>query len=73
MVMKVSLLFVLGLLLLMPLMNSFLLLLILRCFQGFFLAGIPASAMGYLGDEVEPYNIGLATSIYIASNAMGGL
>nr|WP_202407189.1 MFS transporter [Pseudalkalibacillus hwajinpoensis] len=73
MVMKVSLLFVLGLLLLMPLMNSFLLLLILRCVQGFFLAGIPASAMGYLGDEVEPYNIGLATSIYIASNAMGGL
>jgi MFS transporter, YNFM family, putative membrane transport protein len=73
MVMKVSLLFVLGLLLLMPLMNSFLLLLILRCVQGFFLAGIPASAMGYLADEVEPYNIGLATSIYIASNAMGGL
>ncbi|WP_226658423.1 MFS transporter [Pseudalkalibacillus hwajinpoensis] len=72
-VMKVSLLFVLGLLLLMPLLKSFLFLLILRCIQGFFLAGIPASAMAYLADEVEPYTIGLATSIYIASNAMGGL
>lgn len=72
-VMKVSLLFVLGLLLIMPLMKSFLFLLILRCIQGFFLAGIPASAMAYLADEVEPYTIGLATSIYIASNAMGGL
>ncbi len=54
-------------------MNSFLLLLIIRCIEGFFLAGIPASAMAYLADEVAPSNVGLATSIFIASNAMGGL
>ncbi|MGG1687453.1 MFS transporter [Pseudalkalibacillus sp. NRS-1564] len=72
-VMKISLLFVLSSLLIMPFMNSFLLLLIIRCIEGFFLAGIPASAMAYLADEVAPSNVGLATSIFIASNAMGGL
>ncbi len=72
-VMKLSLLLVLGTLLVMPFMNSFILLITIRCIEGFFLAGIPAAAMGYLADEVAPSSVGLATSIYIASNAMGGL
>ncbi|MBN8208145.1 MFS transporter [Bacillus sp. NTK071] len=72
-VMKISLLLVVATLLAMPFAESFLLLIVIRCIEGFFLAGIPAAAMGYLADEVDPSSVGLATSIYIASNAMGGL
>lgn len=72
-VMKISLLFVLGTIFVMPFAESFLLLVVIRCIEGFFLAGIPAAAMGYLADEVDPSSVGLATSIFIGSNAMGGL
>ncbi|WP_347549730.1 MFS transporter [Pseudalkalibacillus hwajinpoensis] len=72
-VMKVSLLFVISAMIGIPFVNSFSLLMVLRSIEGFFLAGIPAAAMGYLADEVAPSSVGLATSVYIASNAMGGL
>ncbi len=72
-VMKLSLLVTVVTLLLMPFVHSFWLLILLRSIQGFFLAGIPAAAMGYLGDEVKPASVGMAMSIYIASNALGGL
>ncbi|WP_377890294.1 MFS transporter [Alkalihalobacillus sp. R86527] len=72
-VLKISLILVVTTLLVMPFAESFLLLIVIRCIQGFFLAGIPAAAMGYLGDEVDSSSVGIATSIYIASNAMGGL
>ncbi|MCF6138503.1 MFS transporter [Pseudalkalibacillus berkeleyi] len=45
----------------------------LRLLQGFFLAGVPASAMGYLGNEIDRRYIGIAMTLYIASNALGGM
>lgn len=60
-------------LLAMPFANSFALIVFLRLIQGFFLAGIPAAAMGFLGSEVAPRSLGMAMSVYIASNALGGM
>lgn len=57
----------------MPFTSSFEWLVVLRLLQGFFLAGIPAAAMGYLGEEVDPNHLGLAMTLYISSNALGGM
>jgi YNFM family putative membrane transporter len=48
-------------------------LLALRLAQGVVLAGVPAVAMVYLSEEVEPGAIGAAMGLYIAGNAMGGM
>ncbi|OQY17974.1 MAG: hypothetical protein B6I36_08020 [Desulfobacteraceae bacterium 4572_35.1] len=48
-------------------------LLALRLVQGVVLAGVPAVAMAYLGEEIEPRAIGPAMGLYIAGNAMGGM
>lgn len=49
------------------------LLLGLRLLQGCVLAGVPAVAMAYLREEVEPQAIGSAMGLYIAGNALGGM
>jgi MFS transporter, YNFM family, putative membrane transport protein len=41
--------------------------------QGFALAGVPATAMAYLAEEVEASSLGRAMGVYIAGNAIGGL
>lgn len=48
-------------------------LLALRLLQGVVLAGVPAVAMAYLNDEIDPLAIGSAMGLYIAGNACGGM
>ncbi len=57
----------------MPFAQGFAFLVVLRFLQGFFIAGIPAAAMGYLGDEIDRRHLSLAMTFYIASNALGGM
>lgn len=52
---------------------TFEMLLLLRVIQGFVFAGIPAIAMAYLGEEVEPSSLGIAMGLYISGNSIGGL
>lgn len=52
---------------------SFESLLALRAVQGFVLAGVPAIAMAYLGEEMEPSSLGAAMGLYISGNSVGGL
>ncbi|MCP3028329.1 MFS transporter [Halobacillus sp. A5] len=71
--MQISLGMTVLLLVLMPFIPSFEGLVFLRLLQGFFLAGVPAAAMGYLGEEVSTKDLGLAVTLYISSNALGGM
>lgn len=48
-------------------------LLILRVIQGVVFAGLPAIAMAYLGEEIEPASLGAAMGLYISGNSIGGL
>lgn len=48
-------------------------LLVLRIIQGFVFAGVPAIAMAYLGEEMEPTSLGIAMGLYISGNTVGGL
>lgn len=52
---------------------SFEALLVLRAVQGFVLAGVPAIAMAYLGEEMDPASLGAAMGLYISGNSVGGL
>lgn len=47
--------------------------LILRVVQGIVFAGLPAIAMAYLGEEMEPASLGVAMGLYISGNSVGGL
>ncbi|TFJ94298.1 MFS transporter [Lentibacillus salicampi] len=59
--------------LLIPLSDSFLLLIVLRLLQGFALAGLPAAALAYLSEEIDRRSVHVATALYISSNALGGM
>src|SRR6185312_5831392 len=48
-------------------------LLVLRFLSGVALAGVPAVAMAYLGEEVEPQSLGSVMGLYIGGNAVGGM
>ena len=48
-------------------------LLILRVLQGLALAGLPAVAMAYLSEEIEPASLGIAMGLYISGNSVGGM
>lgn len=52
---------------------SFEILLLLRVIQGIVFAGIPAIAMAYLGEEMDPSSLGIAMGLYISGNSVGGL
>lgn len=47
--------------------------LVLRVVQGIVFAGLPAIAMAYLGEEMEPASLGIAMGLYISGNSVGGL
>jgi len=53
--------------------QSFHLLLAGRILQGISLAGLPAVAMAYLGEEIEPKSLGMAMGLYISGNSIGGM
>ncbi|MGE6575689.1 MFS transporter [Paenibacillus xylanexedens] len=48
-------------------------LLLLRIVQGVALAGLPAIAMTYLSEEIEPRSLGYAMGLYISGNSIGGM
>ena len=48
-------------------------LLVLRGLLGMAIAGVPAAAMAYLGEEIAPNAQGRAMGLYIAGNAFGGM
>lgn len=48
-------------------------LLLLRILQGVALAGLPATAMTYLSEEIEPASLGYAMGLYISGNSIGGM
>ncbi|MFF2177385.1 MFS transporter [Lysinibacillus sp. NPDC058147] len=47
--------------------------LVLRVIQGVVFAGLPAIAMAYLGEEIDPSSLGIAMGLYISGNSVGGL
>jgi YNFM family putative membrane transporter len=53
--------------------GSFMQLLILRVLLGIVLAGLPAVAMAYLSEEIDPHSLGRSMGLYIAGNGLGGL
>ncbi|MBV9025268.1 MAG: MFS transporter [Streptomycetaceae bacterium] len=48
-------------------------LVMLRTLQGVALAGLPATAMAYLAEEVSPQAIASAIGLYVAGNSIGGM
>lgn len=52
---------------------TFEVLLLCRVLVGIVLAGIPAIAMAYLGEEVAARDLGAAMGMYISGNAIGGM
>lgn len=48
-------------------------LLVLRVIQGVVFAGLPAIAMAYLSEEMDPKSLGTAMGLYISGNSIGGL
>jgi YNFM family putative membrane transporter len=48
-------------------------LVMLRAVQGFALAGLPATAMAYLAEEVDPKAVASAIGLYVAGNSVGGM
>ncbi|MGE5590630.1 MAG: MFS transporter [Bacillota bacterium] len=48
-------------------------LLALRALEGLVLAGLPATAMAYLSEEIDPGYLGVAMGLYISGNSVGGM
>lgn len=44
-----------------------------RALMGLLLGGLPAVAMAYLSDEIEPTSLGLSMGMYISGSAFGGM
>ena len=53
--------------------TDYTLLLILRALQGAFIAGVPAAAIAYMGEEFESEALLLAVGLYIGANSLGGV
>jgi len=49
------------------------LLLAARMLEGLALGGVPAVAMAYLAEEIEPKGLGLSMGIYVGGTAFGGM
>ncbi|WP_210398161.1 MFS transporter [Motiliproteus sediminis] len=58
---------------LISLVESYAALLWLRILQGFFLGGLPAIAIAYMGDEFSRKALLLAVGFYISGNSLGGI
>ncbi|MEC0369267.1 MFS transporter [Paenibacillus chibensis] len=52
---------------------NFHVLLVLRMILGVVLAGLPAIAMAYLGEEIAPASLGAVMGLYISGNSIGGM
>jgi YNFM family putative membrane transporter len=49
------------------------LILIARAMEGFALGGVPAVAMAYLAEEIDPKGLGSAMGLYVGGTAFGGM
>lgn len=56
-----------------PLSPDLAVLVALRAVQGLCLAGLPATAMAYLAEEVHPSALPSAIGLYVAGNSLGGM
>ena len=48
-------------------------LLVARALEGFVLGGVPAVAMAYLAEEIEPRHLGRSMGLYVAGTAFGAM
>ncbi|MFT9848996.1 MFS transporter [Aneurinibacillus sp. REN35] len=72
-IMLITMLGVTVLTILVAFVPGFKTLLAFRILQGFFLAGLPAIAIAYIGEEFDPKALTVAIGIYISGNTLGGL
>jgi YNFM family putative membrane transporter len=72
-IMFITMLCVTIITLLIAFVPDFKTLLVLRVLQGFFLAGLPAIAVAYIGEEFDTQALTVAIGIYISGNTVGGL
>ncbi|WP_337996304.1 MFS transporter [Oleispirillum naphthae] len=49
------------------------LMLVARALEGFALGGVPAVAMAYLAEEIDPRGLGLSMGLYVGGTAFGGM
>ena len=47
--------------------------LFIRAIEGIAIAGLPALAMAYLGEEIHPDDVGVSMGLYVGSGALGGM
>lgn len=71
--MGISLLFSSVLTITSAFIDSYFLLLLFNLLKGIVLAGVSAVALAYLSEEVDVSKIGLAISLYLSGNTLGGM
>ncbi|MEL0027068.1 MAG: MFS transporter, partial [Perlucidibaca sp.] len=71
--MNLAMLMAAALTLLTALVSDYHTLLLLRAVTGMIMSGLPATAMAYLGEEIEARALGSAMGLYIAGTALGGM
>ncbi|MDK1472706.1 MFS transporter [Streptomyces sp. 549] len=71
--MTVSVAVAVGIALVLPLAPNLTTLIVLRAVQGAAIAGIPASAMAYLSEELRPSALVGAIGLFVAGNSVGGM
>ncbi|MFJ6794780.1 MFS transporter [Streptomyces sp. NPDC091268] len=71
--MTCSMMVAVGVALLVPFAPSLPWLIALRAVQGAAIAGVPASAMAYLAEEVRPKALVTAIGLFVAGNSIGGM
>jgi YNFM family putative membrane transporter len=62
-----------GLMILSALVPEWWQFLLLRALMGVTLSGLPAVAMAYVAEEIDPRSTGLSMGLYIGGNALGGM
>ena len=72
-VMSMSLLAVALLTILSSVVQEWPAFLLIRTIEGIALAGLPALAMAYLGEEIHPDSIGVSMGLFVGSGALGGM
>ena len=72
-IMSVSLLAAALLTLLSSVVGDWPMFLFIRAIEGVAIAGLPALAMAYLGEEIHPDDIGMSMGLYVGSGALGGM
>ena len=71
--MSVSLLSAALLTLLSSVVREWPMFLLIRAIEGVAIAGLPAIAMAYLGEEIHPDDVGVSMGLYVGSGALGGM